>query len=126
MHDALGDAAHQHVRESGASVRAEHDQVHGFALRGVQDFKERRADFEQAARFEAGVAILFNDFVELALSEQALFLADAAHRADVHRGAEFRGHHHRRKRLIDVQENDLGAEFFGEFFGVAEGEIGVF
>ena len=47
LHDALGDAAHQDVRQSGAAVGAEHDQVGVLALGGVQDFQERRADLEQ-------------------------------------------------------------------------------
>src|SRR6202521_2478175 len=102
LDDSLGYAAHQDVGQSGAAVGAEHDQVGDLALRGVQDFEERRADLEQALYLEPGGAEITVYLVEFLLREHALLFGDSANRANVHRRSEFRRHHDRRERLLDV------------------------
>src|SRR5712692_1491271 len=77
LDDALRDAAHQDVRQSGASVGAEHNQVGDLALRGVQNFEEWRADLEQAFYFETGGAQIAGYLVEFLLREHALLLGDS-------------------------------------------------
>src|SRR5579863_225903 len=115
LHYSLGNATNQHVREAGASVRADDDQVGLLGLRGVNDFQKRRADLEHAAHLLTAVADAIYNFVELALREQALLFRKATHCANVHRRAEFWRHNHRRKRLIDMEENNLGAELARKF-----------
>src|SRR5271168_4297976 len=125
LHHALCDAAHQDVRQSGAPVSAEHDQIGALALRGVQDFQKRRADLELTLHLETGCAQPCGYLVEFLLREQALLLGDSAHRANVHRRSEFRRHHYRRERLIDVEQNDFGGELGCQLLGEAEREIRV-
>jgi len=45
---------------------------------------------------------------EMVLREHPLLFGNPAHRANVHCRAQFRGHHYRRKRLIDMHQHDLG------------------
>src|SRR6266850_8040837 len=105
LYDSLRHAAHQNVRQSGATVGAEHDQVCDLALRGVQNFEEWRADLEQAFYLEATGAQIAGNLVEFFLREHALLLGDSAHRANVHGWSEFRSHHDRCERLIDVEHH---------------------
>ena len=75
---------------------------------------------------EPAVAQRARDLVELLLRQHPLLFGDPAHRAHVHRRAQFRRHHHRRKRLIDVQEHDLGRKLQRELLGVGQREVRVF
>jgi hypothetical protein len=41
LHHALGDASHQHVRDTGSPVRSHYDEIGVVALRRMNDFEER-------------------------------------------------------------------------------------
>src|SRR5260370_39544633 len=87
---AFGYAAHQDVGQAGPSVGAEHDQIGGLALRGVEDFQEWRADLEQSLHFESGGAQISAYLVEFLLREPARLFGDSPPRADCHIPSELR------------------------------------
>src|SRR5215469_5516995 len=81
LHHPLRHASHQDVREPGAPVSAEHDEVSIFGLGRVENLEKRRSDLEEAPALEAVVAQALHDLVQLALCNDALFFRYTAHGA---------------------------------------------
>ena len=111
--------------EPGATMRSHYYQVSTFTLGRVYDFQEGRSNSHQSTRLDSAFAQARSFAIQFLQCQQASFLRDPVHRADIEARIQL-ANHDWSQWLVDVNHYYFRPEFLRQGNCIGEGEFGVF